>query len=196
MKAEEIEMIKLYWEEFKYRHETYWKLFFKFCYAIIFLLAIPYVYPEKIRTFAKWKILFPIMGSFLSILAAWILAAEYIRISCVYEKYTGLKPQNFKPTDFTLYRFGKVLKYRIGNVVTVIFLVGFFLLSITELVFIIQTSSINTKIAVEKSNVSQREQAVQKELSEIRKRVETSQKIKKNNSSLQQNANPTTDFGR
>ena len=132
MNQDEIEMAKLYWEEYKYRHEHYWKSFFKFSYAIIFLLVIPYLHPDKIIQLAHYIKLFPTAAALLSIAAAWVLAAEYERIAVTSEKLIEIKSEKYKPIEFELTGFKKVLGVRIGIVVTIIFLFGFLLLSIAD----------------------------------------------------------------
>lgn len=147
MNTTDIEMVKLYWEEFKYRHENYWKLFFQFSYAIIFLLVVPYVYPEKIVAIKRYVVLFPICGIFLSLVAAWILGAEYKRIGVTHEKMTQLKSEEYKPIKFAYDKWDKILKVKIGHVVTATFLVGFLLLSIANL-WILMTNNDRTASSI------------------------------------------------
>ncbi|HEY6006232.1 MAG TPA: hypothetical protein VIV57_25355 [Anaeromyxobacter sp.] len=127
-----VEMIKLYWDEMKYRHDNYWKLFTRFSYALIFLLAIPHVYPEKIRSVGRYVVLFPIVGIVLSMVAGFVLAAEYRRISAAGEKMNELKPERYKPKEF-----GGALRLKIGWVVTATFVIFFAFLSILNLTLLL-----------------------------------------------------------
>jgi len=136
MDTTDIEMAKLYWEEFKYRHELYWKLFFRFSYAIIFLLVIPYVHPDELRELADFVRLFPIAGMLLSLVAAWLLAAEYKRVGVTYQKFTDIKIPKYRPIKINLSGLGRILALRIGHVVTVTFLAGFLVLSAANLVIL------------------------------------------------------------
>ena len=132
MEPDEIEMAKLYWEEFKYRHEHYWKYYFKFSYAIIFLLVIPYLDPDRIIQMGSYVYLLPVAAALLTIAAAWLLAAEYERMSLVNEKLQGIKSEKYKLIEIERTCIKKVLGIKIGYVVTIIFLVVFLLLSFLD----------------------------------------------------------------
>ena len=133
MDPDRIEMIKLYWEEFKYRHERYWKSFFRFSFAILFLLALPYVYSDKLDELGRLSILVPVLSAILSLFSAWLLAAEYERIRLTKEKFQELKEGKFGAKELEKSGIRKILSWRIGIVVTVLFVVVFFLLSLLEL---------------------------------------------------------------
>ncbi|KJZ08922.1 hypothetical protein TW85_23095 [Marinomonas sp. S3726] len=112
MEIEEIEMVKIYWEEFKYRHDHYWKSFFKFSFAILFLLILPYAYKEKLDSLGDLKILVPILSCVLSIVSAWLLAAEYERIRVTNLKFQELKKPPFNAITFENVGFKKILNLK------------------------------------------------------------------------------------
>lgn len=132
MKIEEIEMVKIYWEEFKYRHDHYWKSFFKFSFAILFLLILPYAYKEKLDSLGELKILIPILSCILSIVSAWLLAAEYERIIVTNLKYQELKKPPYNAITFENEGFKKLLNIKIGVVVFFLFGICFLGLSLLE----------------------------------------------------------------
>jgi len=127
------EMIKLRWDEFKYRHTHYWGLFFRFSFAVLFLLAIPYIYPDEIKQLSAYIMLFPLAGILVCLIAAWLLAAEYERLRQVSRKLDDLTPKEFLPDRFELSGIRKILKINVGIFVNLVFLVGFMLLSVLEL---------------------------------------------------------------
>ena len=135
MNLDEIEMVKIYWEEFKYRHDHYWKSFFKFSFAILFLLVLPFMYPEKISKFGKLQLIIPILSMILSLASAWLLASEYERIKVANQKFQELKKTPFDSIIFSTQNIGfkKILNFKIGTVVSILFAVVFFLLSTLEL---------------------------------------------------------------
>lgn len=131
-----VEMIKLYFEESKYRHEHFWSLFFKFSNSILFLIAVPYVRPQEFTLLVDYDLVFPVLGGFLSVIAAWILAAEYERIRVTDQKYNELKPEPYKQIGMKLTGIRKVLKHRVGTVVTFTFLFGFLIASIFDFIIL------------------------------------------------------------
>ena len=135
MNTAQIEMTKIYWEEYKYRHEHYWKSFFKFSFAALFLNILPFAYPEKMVALKRFLIVFPLVSLGLSIFSTWLLAAEYERMRVIYKKFDEIKTKEFKYIRFNLSGCKRILKLRIGTVVTILFLLGFSLMSITEICF-------------------------------------------------------------
>jgi hypothetical protein len=131
-----IEMIKIYFEESKYRHDHFWSLFFKFSNSILFLIAVPYVRPQEFTVLANYDFVFPLLGGFLSIVAAWILAAEYERIRVTDQKYNELKTLPYKQISMNLTGFKRILKYRVGTIVTITFLFGFLAASIFDFIIL------------------------------------------------------------
>ena len=138
MKQDDVEMLKLYFEEFKYRHSHYWGMVFKFAFAILFLLGIPYIYPEEIEDINK--IIFPVAAIIFCLSATWLLAAEYERLRATTEKYNQLKPKAYKPVVFGAYGLKRMLAWKVGNIVTLLFLLSFLILAILELIFITSKS--------------------------------------------------------
>jgi hypothetical protein len=129
LSAEQIEMAKLYWEEFSYRHAHYWNTFFRFAFAVLFMLAFPFVHPEELQRFNRYTALFPMIAILLSLAASWLLAAEYARIRATYQKYSELRSAKYNPPEISERGAHKLLRMRIGTVVTLFFLIGLLSLS-------------------------------------------------------------------
>jgi hypothetical protein len=126
-------MVRIYWEEFKYRHDHYWKSFFKFSFAILFLLILPYAYKEKLDALENIKILIPILSLVLSLVSAWLLAAEYERIRVTYLKFQELKKTPYEAIKFENTGIKKILNLKVGVVVFFLFGICFVGLSLLEL---------------------------------------------------------------
>lgn len=50
---EKLEFAKQLWDEWKYRHENYWKLLYRYLLAIAVLVTIPFVKPEIFNPLVK-----------------------------------------------------------------------------------------------------------------------------------------------
>jgi len=123
------ELIKLYWDEFKYRHQHYWTLFFKFAFVIIFLLAIPFLYQEKLKDFIEYLRFIPFVSGILSICISFLLLSEDNRLRIIHNKYKKLKNED----DINK----KYMKKGIGIYVSIMFAAIFISLSIIEYLIIV-----------------------------------------------------------
>jgi hypothetical protein len=132
-----LELLKLQFEEFKYRHELFWQLFFRFSLAILFLLALPYAYPTQVAGFKNFIIFLPIAAAIVTIFSYWLLMAEYQRLAAVRRQFKDLRPKGFKQYPLgTDVRFAKFLNRPVGQAVANAFLAGFLILAILEALFI------------------------------------------------------------
>ena len=133
----DIELLKLKFEEFKYRHELFWKLFFSFSLAILFLLALPYAYPDKVAEFKRLIIFLPLAAAIVTVFCYWLLSAEYQRLASVRRQLTDLTPESYKPYPLATHtKFAKLLNRPVGQVVVNVFFVGFLTLAVLEGLFI------------------------------------------------------------
>ncbi len=76
-----MELYQSIWNEFKYRHEHYWKTFFKLSLSVITLATIPHLEETKyklINTNFHW--ILPVMGLVLILVYAPLLYGEHKRI--------------------------------------------------------------------------------------------------------------------
>lgn len=82
------EMIEISWEEFKYRHEHFWKSFYKLGFIIIFLIALPhYELKGLLSNFTNTLFILPFTAAFLSILSLWLLIQEQKRLKLISNIY-------------------------------------------------------------------------------------------------------------
>ncbi|TVO70025.1 hypothetical protein [Sedimenticola selenatireducens] len=82
------EVMKVLWDEFKYRHEHYWRSFYKIGFLLLFLLSIPYITPKDFILPPEWFFnLMPIYSLALSIIATWLLWQEHKRVDAAHDKY-------------------------------------------------------------------------------------------------------------
>lgn len=128
-----VEMIKLYYDEFKYRHDHFWKLFFKFSYAIFFFIMLPFfmkVEGLKADSFSKvlegHAYIFPVIACILSLVATLVLLSEYERLSLTIKKCNELKDDCYKPIKMSHKGLNAIYKIKIGIIVPVLFLIGMF----------------------------------------------------------------------
>jgi uncharacterized membrane protein len=137
MEKEEIELVKIYWDEYKLRHEHYWKSFFRFGFAIVFLLALPFVYPVKTGSLGNFIIAIPILAVTLSLFSAWLLRSEYDRLRKTDDNLRVLIPKEYRRAATTPKGLAKLFEVRIGVVVSVLFGVVFVAISGTQLYLLI-----------------------------------------------------------
>ncbi|MEZ5308045.1 MAG: hypothetical protein R2684_12940 [Pyrinomonadaceae bacterium] len=133
-----IELIKLLWEEFKYRHELFWRLFFSFSLAILFLLALPYAYAENVKVFKKLLIFLPVAACTVTVFSYWVLCAEYQRLVATRKQFNDVLPEQFKEYPLNdQVKFSKLLNKPVGWVVVNAFLICFLFLAILDAYFLL-----------------------------------------------------------
>ena len=87
------ELIDSLLDEFKYRHELFWKIVFRFSSAIIILYTIPFLKVEGERSIDEIVLGFPFVGVVVSLAGIALLLLEYRILSFVEEKYNECKEQ-------------------------------------------------------------------------------------------------------
>src|SRR5438105_1214590 len=93
---EEKQAIQLLWDEWKYRHDLFWKSLFRWAGAVLALWAIPFLKPDIFKPWPIVALAFPAMAFLLSICSAWILGAEHRRFITVNQKYEQMR-KDFQP---------------------------------------------------------------------------------------------------
>jgi hypothetical protein len=68
---DEEQAIQLLWEEWKYRHDLFWRLLFRWAGAVITLWIIPFIKPEVFKPFPRTALLFPVVALFVTVFSAW-----------------------------------------------------------------------------------------------------------------------------
>jgi hypothetical protein len=94
----------LLWEEWKYRHDLFWRLLFRWAGAVITLWVIPFLKPNVFKPWPWVAFLFPVLAFLLSLGSGWILGTEYSCLEMVARKYNELR-KDFAPpiTENRLY---------------------------------------------------------------------------------------------
>jgi hypothetical protein len=95
---EEKQAIQLFWEEWKYRHDLFWRLLFRWAGAVITLWIIPFVKPEVFKPFPRTALLFPVVALFVTIFSAWVLWSEQIRFDAINKKFKEMRQPYSPPT--------------------------------------------------------------------------------------------------
>lgn len=105
------ESANLLFEEFKYRHEFYWKMHGKFFIALITIFSLKFIYSISIDLQqlkiapANVSILLAIGLIVIGLVASITLANEYYRLMCIGQVYTRIKADNnlyYNITDLSI----------------------------------------------------------------------------------------------
>jgi hypothetical protein len=129
------DVIKLLWQEYELRQKNYWNYFNRFTLAIVTISIIPYVKPDVKDTLGKLIVVFPFATFLIALLAMWLLGAEYQRMSMIRKKYDellGPKYQIPRMPEKTCWQ--KIVKYPIGSILSLLFGIGFTLLSLANFI--------------------------------------------------------------
>lgn len=122
-----IEITKLYYDEFKYRHMHFWQIYFKYIYAMTFLFALYFIGDEYTKDISINKLI--ILGVIICaillvmIFGTIVLKEEYYRIKCVSDKYNNLLLPGYKHEKPDKKCKGDNLITRLGNWQTVVFVI-------------------------------------------------------------------------
>ena len=128
-----LEWAKMLWDEWKYRHDRFWRSLFRFASAVIIVSIVPYVKPELIEKLGNVIVVFPVLAILISLGACWLLAAEYQRLRMVGKRYDDLRGNYVPPRMPSKKWWQKVLKWSIGWVVALSFGIAFVALSIVNI---------------------------------------------------------------
>ena len=126
----EIDLLKPLFEEFKYRHELFWKLLGGLSIAILTLDAIPFLKdgPYDLKKLTQYLFMFPLVAAVIAISGGILLFLEYRLIANVEIVYNAKK----SAVDLNASNSG-ILDHRcIGYSVVLVWFVGFFTLSVLE----------------------------------------------------------------
>jgi len=149
---ESLEIIKLFHEDFIYRHTNYWHLVYKSMLSILGLMSLPYFLHDRLDNI--FLIIFPILSFIVSIFSIILLESEAVRMNSSREKRNDLL-QNVSPlyqekTVDTLFKknrrnnisvYSKLLKWKITKKILFLYciLIGisiaYFILILTDKLF-------------------------------------------------------------
>ena len=112
----DIELLKIYYEEWRFRQENLWKRMISFFIVIFFISTLPVTSPVVARMFENLigsesfsipenvQLFFPICGMVLSIFFLWYCVAEAKRIEAVDKLTKKIIKKNF-PTEYRKRKF-------------------------------------------------------------------------------------------
>lgn len=78
-------------QEWVYRHQHYWSLFFRFGLTAVFVTAIPWLSPEARAEVAPVEWIFPLASLVVVALSAWFISEEWGRARSTYSKIKELR---------------------------------------------------------------------------------------------------------
>ena len=79
--SDKLEMLRLYQEDFLFRHTLYWNLFYKTIGAILGLLSLPFALYGVIKDFPWGLALFPFAAAFVSLYSLLLMQTEAVRMT-------------------------------------------------------------------------------------------------------------------
>lgn len=128
-RQEQLEMVRLYHEEFEYRHRLFWELTCKALFAVLFLMALPYFIQQSSVAMKVPMILFPASSGVLCLLTMWLLHCEAWRMRMTAQKCAALKASlngDYAPLQITACAGSRLSKklacVRVTNLVLLLFL--------------------------------------------------------------------------
>ena len=90
---EKIDLIRILWEELKYQHDLFWRLYFRSVLAVLTLISVQLLYPEQItKSIQNTKIitLFPMLAIIVSLIATRLLISVLKVVRNILTTYRSL----------------------------------------------------------------------------------------------------------
>ncbi len=85
-RAEIVEIAKLHYQDYEYRHRNFWEIVFKSVLAIISMIGLPF-FLIKETFMINILYIFPILSCILCLFTMFLLKSEAIRMQAVRNKY-------------------------------------------------------------------------------------------------------------
>ncbi|HLF96842.1 MAG TPA: hypothetical protein VI457_06840 [Methylococcaceae bacterium] len=122
------EFVKLVYDEWKYRHDGYWKSLYRWCVAIATLLVIPFVQPEIVNKLQNATIIFPGIAVVMAAISFLQLKTEIGHVESLRKIYVLHHPEILDPSaHITEDRAIAVLRSMVGVLPAIIFCATVFL---------------------------------------------------------------------
>ena len=137
---ETVETLKLLSEEFRYRHDLIWRLYFRAVLAVLALLSAPILYIEQLsRTIPNrnLSLLFPVLAMIVTAIASWIIYTEIKVMRGVMRAYRSIIAKEL-PSDIAERYL--VSSKNVGETIVVTFLFAGIAMEILE-VYLLQSRS-------------------------------------------------------
>jgi hypothetical protein len=122
----------LLWDEWKYRHDLFWRSLYRYAGSVITLWIIPFLKPEVFKPFPAATLLFPVLALFLSVFSAWLLGAEQRRFAMVNAKYDELRQEFLPPRMPKEGLVDKLFAARVGAYVVLFYVLSLAIGSIVD----------------------------------------------------------------
>jgi hypothetical protein len=137
----DMKWVELLWDEFKYRHELYWKSLYLWGGAATAVFIAPFLKPE-LKVLGPAVFIFPVIGLVLALVGAWHLASEGERLMEVGRKFNQFRSASNTSPDgiFTGIRrtwWQQAVSERIVKSVTLLFTAGFGVFTLIDVLFLI-----------------------------------------------------------
>ena len=124
-------VVLLSYQDYEYRHKTYWNLVFRAVFAIATLMTIPYLFDVS-AYYASYLPVFPIASVVLSAFSVLVLKAEGVRMAAIRKRMNvlleGLSTA-YKEIDISFFEGGRLLRwtnrFSIANLILCMFFVLF-----------------------------------------------------------------------
>ncbi len=114
-----LELLKLLFVDFRYKHENYWRLVIRFSGVVLVLALLPFLYQKDYGYLEQIYWIFPLISVLLAGVAVVILQAEYKRLVAVGREITQIRRDLNVPTAPR--ELGILARVRIGPLVNTLF---------------------------------------------------------------------------
>jgi hypothetical protein len=149
---DEKQAVDLLWDEWKYRHDLFWRLLFQWAGSVVALWIIPFLKPDIFKPYPKAALVFPLLAFFLTLLSAWLLGAEQRRFEMVSVKYDELR-QGYLPPRMPKKTFAdKLFAARVGASVVWFYGLTFALVSLAVAAILLKFIEQITSVVHSSSN--------------------------------------------
>ena len=109
---DDVEWTKLLWEEWKYRHESFWNKFYRAVWAVFVCAAAPWIRIDKfgVDLFSKARMSLTFRWGYIVfvIIFFWgtaaLLSFEHVKLKLVEEKIRAIKGEKYRPEETSLSR--------------------------------------------------------------------------------------------
>lgn len=89
---EKLEFAKQLLDEWKYRHENFWKILYRYLLTIAILVSIPFVKPDIFKLVQGWsKVFYVLLPCVIFVVLCFVLTSEHTRLSAVERRLASLR---------------------------------------------------------------------------------------------------------
>ena len=93
-RGDQLKLIPLLWEEYKYRHDLCWRVLFRLTSAVVILAIVPYLYQKVVQGLPEWVLWVPaLLAVALASFGFVLMTNELYAFRRVKEAYRKLKDE-------------------------------------------------------------------------------------------------------